>query len=313
MHAPPSDPPRLSQHPIQVAARRSGLSADVIRVWERRYGAVRPVREGSRRLYSDADVARLILLRKVTGAGRRIGDVAGLDDAALSQLVRDDDALSAAGGRSASADAYLVAALRAVEALDPGALQQALGAAVAALSRPVLYGAVIGPLMAEIGRRWRDGDLRICHEHLASAQVVAFLGTMLASTNLADGGGPVLVVATPAGQRHEIGALLAALTAASEGWQVLYLGANTPASEIAATALHRKARAVALSVVYPPDDPGLLTELRQLRALLSAELAILIGGAAADAYAEGLRELGAVQLADLDLLRQFLQQLRTPP
>jgi len=67
------------QHPIQVAARRSGLTSDVIRAWERRYRAVEPGRSATnRRLYSDDDVERLLLLGQVTRAGRRIGDVAGL-------------------------------------------------------------------------------------------------------------------------------------------------------------------------------------------------------------------------------------------
>ncbi len=303
-------PSTIARHPIQVAARRSGLSADVIRVWERRYGAVQPVRDGSRRLYSDRDVRRLILLRKATIAGRRIGDVAGLDDAALAQLTTDDDAQSAGGPRSGAAGDYLASALAAVEQMDSGALQRALSAAGAALSRPVLYEDVIVPLMREVGQQWRSGGLRICHEHLTSAHVVAFLGAMLVSTNLAERG-PTLVVTTPVGQHHEIGALLAALTAASEGWQVVYLGTNTPASEIAATALQRGARAVALSIVYPPDDPMLVDEVQQLRALLPAELSLIVGGASVPAYGDRLVEAGAVQVPDLDALRQRLEQLRT--
>lgn len=301
-----------SRHPIQVAARRSGLSADVIRVWERRYGAVKPLRQGNRRLYSDADVARLILLRRVTGAGRRIGDVAELDDQSLARLAQDDEQLAATGARGAHADRFLAGALAAIEDLDAAALQQALAAATAALSRPALYEQVVVPLMREVGERWRDGQLRICHEHLASAQVIALLGTLLASTPQ-DDRGPRLVVTTPAGQRHEIGALLAALTAASDGWQVLYLGPNTPAGEIVAIAEQRQARAVVLSIVYPPDDPSVASELRQLRALLPEAFPIVVGGAAAPAYDASLVEVGALCVQDLEGLRAHLQQLRVRP
>lgn len=300
----------LARHPIQVAARRSGLSADVIRVWERRYGAVRPSRDGSRRLYSDADVARLILLRKATAAGRRIGDVAVLDDDSLGRLIHDDEVLSATGGRDERPHTYFGAALEAVERLDARGLQQTLSAAVTALSRPLLYDQVIVPLMREVGERWRSGSLRICHEHMASAQVIVFLSTLLAGADTGDGG-PRLVVTTPAGQRHEIGALLVALTAASEGWQVLYLGPNSPAAEIAATALQGDARAVALSIVYPPDDPGLIEEFRQLRTLLPAQLPLLVGGAAAGAYDAALAAAGVVQVGDLDALRGQLERIRS--
>lgn len=312
MNTTQSETARLSRHPIQVAARRSGLSADVIRVWERRYGAVKPLRDGNRRLYSDADVARLILLRRVTGAGRRIGDVADLDDQVLARLAEDDESLAATGHRGGSADGYLAAALAAVENLDAVALQQSLSSATAALSRPLLVEQVIVPLMREVGLRWRDGRLRICHEHLTSAQVIALLSALLAATPQ-DENGPRLVITTPVGQRHEIGALLAALTAASEGWQVLYLGPNTPATEIAATVLQRQARAVALSIVYPPDDPGLTEELRQLRTLLPEGFPILLGGSAAAAYEERLSDVEALRVQDLEALRDELEQLRGLP
>ena len=72
---------------------------------------------------------------------------------------------------------------------------------------------------------------------------------------------PVLVVATPSGQLHELGALLVGAAAANLGWHVTYLGASLPAAEIAGAALQNRARAVALSLVYPEDDPTLEDEL----------------------------------------------------
>ncbi|NIU10060.1 MAG: MerR family transcriptional regulator, partial [Phycisphaerae bacterium] len=81
-----------SQHPIQVVSRRTGLTSDVIRAWERRYNAIKPIRApNSRRLYSDNDVEKLILLRHATLAGRRIGDVATLSIKQLRKLVDADE------------------------------------------------------------------------------------------------------------------------------------------------------------------------------------------------------------------------------
>src|SRR5512141_1849871 len=88
-------------HPIAVVAERTGLSQDVLRVWERRYDAVQPVRSpGGQRHYSDADIERLSLLRAATGAGRSIGQVARLPTEAIAALVADD---AAARSRRASA------------------------------------------------------------------------------------------------------------------------------------------------------------------------------------------------------------------
>src|SRR5437868_1909438 len=83
--------PDTARHPIAVVAERTGLSQDVLRVWERRYGAVHPARaSGGQRLYTDADVERLALLSAATRAGRSIAQVATLETSALAALVDED-------------------------------------------------------------------------------------------------------------------------------------------------------------------------------------------------------------------------------
>jgi methylmalonyl-CoA mutase cobalamin-binding subunit len=118
------------------------------------------------------------------------------------------------------------------------------------------------------------------------------------------------VATTPARQRHELGALLAAATAAGEGWQVTYLGPDLPPEEIAAAALQKRARAVALSITYPPDDPMLVDDLRRLRRLLGPHILLITGGRACPAYSAALQEIGALRLEDLASLRRELQALR---
>ncbi|MEP6550304.1 MAG: MerR family transcriptional regulator, partial [Gemmatimonadales bacterium] len=86
-------PATMGQHPIAVVAERTGLTQDVLRVWERRYGAVKPTRgSNGQRLYTDADVHRLRDLHAATIAGRNIGQVAKLSDKALSAIVQGDAA-----------------------------------------------------------------------------------------------------------------------------------------------------------------------------------------------------------------------------
>ena len=86
---PPLHP--VVQHPIQVVTRRTGLSADVLRVWEKRYAVVTPVRStNGRRLYTDADIERLRLLVEATRTGHPIGQVAALPAAALVALLAED-------------------------------------------------------------------------------------------------------------------------------------------------------------------------------------------------------------------------------
>ncbi|MEJ2686003.1 MAG: MerR family transcriptional regulator [Gammaproteobacteria bacterium] len=302
-------------HPIQVVARRTGLTADVIRIWERRYGAVSPQRTPTgRRLYSDADVQRLQLLREATEGGRRIGDVAQLSFDELHALVATDRQASLpttrqSGQAGGSAGRFLKLCLDAVEHMDAEALERALDGAAVALTLPVLLETLVTPLLHTIGDRWHAGTLRVGQEHLAASVVRSFLGRLSRTSNM-DGAGPTLVVTTPVGQNHELGALMAAITAGSEGWHVVHLNPNTPADEIAASALATNARAVALSMVYPPDDPRIGDELRALRRHLPADLTLLVGGAASNAYENVLHEVGAVRLETLADLRTRLQWLR---
>jgi len=318
MKSKPHDPAPLDsdpQHPIQVVARRTGLSADVIRAWERRYQAVSPSRSAaSRRLYSDADIARLRLLFLATQGGRRIGDVAGLETEELEALVAADEAVAVpprnAGARvRGNTGDFLSQALAAVDGMDPAALEDVLARAAVAMSVPVLLDQLVAPFMSEIGERWHAGTLRIAQEHMASSVVRSFLGGLQATANMR-GDGPVLIVTTPVGQDHELGALMVAVTATSEGWQAMHLGPNTPAPEVAAAALRTGARAVALSIAYPPDDPRVAEEMRRLRRQLPDEVGVLVGGRAAEAYTDTIEAIGADCLHDLAGLRGRLDELR---
>jgi MerR family transcriptional regulator, light-induced transcriptional regulator len=305
-------------HPIQVVTRRTGLSADVIRVWERRYSAVQPARLLSgRRHYSDADIERLNLLRRATELGRRIGEVAQIPMSTLARLVADDESAvaymaerpAAAAPIAGVAGQYLVACLTAVHNMDASALDKTLSDAAVALSLPVLLEHVIGPLMNEVGERWHSGELRVSHEHLATAGVRSFLGGIAATSNMT-GRGPSVVITTPAGQDHELGALMVAVTAASNGWNAVYLAPNTPSSEIAATVVRNGAKVVAMSIAYPADDPRIPDELRRLHRQLPEDVTLLVGGRAAASYEKVLTEIGATQLSTLDKFRQALEKFR---
>ena len=317
MSAPPNPRYRQPRHPIQVVSRATGLSPDVLRAWERRYHAVDPGRTpGAHRLYSDSDIARLTLIRKALAAGRRIGFVARLPLEELEVLVAQDEAHPLPGPLAPrrpvppGADGSLLSrCFAAVERMDGPALERALTGASVTLTTPQMLEELLVPLLQEIGAGWRSGRIGIRHEHLATAAIRAWLvGARQAQAPAAHA--PVLVVATPGGQVHELGALMAALVAETAGWRVVYLGVDLPAEEIAAAARQESARAVALSLIYPPDDPRLPHELRRLRRLLPGGIALFVGGDAAAAYAGVLREIDARIVGSISELREALDTLR---
>jgi len=313
---PSSSEPR---HPIGVVARRTGLKPDLIRAWERRYGAVTPGRtETRRRFYADADIERLLLLRRVVSSGRGISQVAGLSNPELEALIEAEPAPAAYAPPYPAApeevdqvaEAFLNRCLSAAQRLDVREMELELDRASVLLSRTHLLERLLVPLMRRIGELWHQGALRPLHEHMASSVVRSFLGGMSGACQ-PEISAPHLVVTTPARQRHELGALLAAATAAGEGWQVTYLGPDLPPEEIAAAALQKGARAVALSITYPPDDPMLVEDLRRLRRLLGPHTLLIVGGRASLAYSAILQEIGALRLEDLAGLRRELHGVRT--
>lgn len=305
-----------SQYPIQLVARLTDLSAHVIRIWEQRYRAVEPQRTATnRRLYSQRDIERLNLLRDLTQAGHSIGQVAQLSTDKLGKLVAATPNLQARAPRAAAeapkSVSFLEECLAAVKSLDAHVLDDALKRGATTLGCLGLLQRVVAPLTQALGELWRDGTLTAAHEHFASAAIRVFLGNLAKPFGDIDDA-PVLVVATPAGQVHELGALLVGATAANLGWQVTYVGASLPAAEIAGAAQQRRARAVALSLVYPEDDPRLEGELNLLRKSLPGEVKLLAGGRAMPAYREALEKVGALPIENLAQLGATLDNLRKP-
>ncbi|HEU0055115.1 MAG TPA: cobalamin-dependent protein, partial [Longimicrobium sp.] len=146
------------------------------------------------------------------------------------------------------------------------------------------------------------------HEHMASAVMRRVLG-VVAEAAEPETGAPEVVVATPARQAHELGALLAAATAASCGWEVTFLGADLPAEEIAAAVRKRGASAVALSIVYPGHETELADELHRLRRDLPAWVTMVVGGAGARRLADRLEGDGITFLPALSDFRRHLARL----
>ena len=297
-------------HSIQVVSRRTGLSQDVLRVWEKRYEAVTPRRTATgRRVYTAEDLERLTLLRRVTQAGRRISDVAGLSTEALQALSAEDLAAeqqrSVTDASTGAAASYLERSLAKVSALDGPGLEAVLSQALSVLPGLEFVDDLLCPLFREIGRRWEAGTLDPYEEHLATGVVRGLLGRMFAGRASEDS--PVFVAATPSGHQHELGALLAAVTAMFAGYRVVYLGPDLPATSIAKAARAAGASVVALSLVHPKDRALLVRELKALRSELPPDTQLVLGGATAGEFTE---PAGGANVHALQSFRELDASLR---
>jgi len=264
-------------------------------------------------LYSDLDVQRLVLLRRLTERGHSIARLAGASQEELERTARDDGGPRSAERKplapASGSEDFRLAALNAARRLDAAELHVVLERAAVTLGVPAFLDQVVGPTLRGIGDGWSDGTLSIAQEHLATGVVRRVLGWILRVYEIGKSA-PRLVVATPPRQVHELGAMLAGAAAAAEGWDVTYLGADLPIAEILASVGQVDARGVALSIVYPAIDPGLVSDLEELRMGLGSRTPLLLGGFAASQDRERLTTLGAQVVDSLDDFRDSLYRLR---
>lgn len=282
---------------LGAVCRITGLSPHVLRVWERRYGAIAPLRtpKGTRR-YRMADVERLQRLRAAVEAGHRIGAVVALDDSALGKLASGD-------GRKAEPLAPIERAISAIEILDAGTAERAISDQLLALG-PVRFAREFAmPLLQAVGVRWFEGRLCVAAEHMASALLRSLLGAALRPPPRGTGA-PIVLFATLPGEKHELGLLISALVATGAGANPVFLGAELPPAELATAAELTQARALALAVTYAAK--GTVRELAAARSALPEAVEIWLGGAGASALTP---PNGVISLATLEDLERHVRRL----
>jgi methylmalonyl-CoA mutase cobalamin-binding subunit len=168
---------------------------------------------------------------------------------------------------------------------------------------------VLVPLLQRVGAEWQKGFLTAAQEHGATSAIKDYLSRTLRPVSTPESA-PRLLVTTPTGQLHEMGAAIAAGLARKSGWNVTYLGPSLPAEEIVGAVMMNSIGAVALSIVYPADDPDLPGQMVRLRSLLPDEIPVIVGGQATYAYDEVLTQIGAIRVADMEEFTRVLLEVR---
>lgn len=257
---------------IGEVARRTGVGAELLRAWERRYGLLDPERTAAGyRLYSEADVRRVARMQELLASGLSAAE------AARQALVEPADT---------SPDGAPAELRTALERLDDAAAHAAFDRLLAAYSlRPVLEEIVL-PLLRELGDRWSRGEISVAQEHFASNLV---RGRLLGLARGWDRGtGPRAVLACPPGERHDLGLLAFGLALREQGWRITFLGADTPADTLLQTVTALEPAAVVLAAT----DPERLEAVESELTAISRTTALWVGGAGAHVV-DGIRVLGA--------------------
>ena len=250
---------------IGELSRRTGVSPELLRAWELRYGLLEPSRTVGRfRLYSEADIALVHRMRANLDAGLSASEAARVALADRSQV-------DSPGLREAADDLA-----RSLESYDDVGAQAALDMLLAGFSLDAVVREVLVPYLHAVGERWQRGELSVGQEHFISNLI---RGRLLALSRGWDRGvGPRAVLASAEGDQHDLPVLLFGVLLRTHGWRITFLGANTPVASLTETV-----RAVSPDVVVITGtvqgvfDP-LVEQLREV----AREAPVYLAGPAAD-------------------------------
>ena len=297
----------LPRYPIRAVSKLTGIGIDTLRAWERRLGAITPARDGRGRMYTDADVARLRLLRSAVDQGHSIGRLAALGDEELRHLAGTASAVAPTAAEPPPQATINTAALdTALCRFDTAGVDQEI-AHLAAVLRPLaLLRDVVMPLLAQVGDDWQHGRVGVPREHLMSAAIRGLLSSLLRLYVRQDAPVSLLFTTLP-GERHEIGTLGAGMLAASSGLGVAYLGADLPTRDIVQSVKAAGARALVLGLTSASSGKA-ERSLRSIIRTLPRDVELWVGGPDAGHHAATVNPRGIV-LRDYDAFQQELVRL----
>jgi MerR family transcriptional regulator, light-induced transcriptional regulator len=219
---------------IGELSRRSGVSPELLRAWEQRYGLLRPLRsEGGFRLYSPQDERRIAVMRSHLDRGLSAAEAARL---ALDEERRPETPVleRSAGELRAALDAF-----------DETAAQSALDRLLSAFSAEVVLREVVLPYLHELGERWERGEASVAQEHFASQLL---RGRLLGLARGWDrGAGPRALLSCMPGEQHDLGLIAFGLSLHDRGWRIVFLGPDTPLDTLTDAAATLRPDAVVLA------------------------------------------------------------------
>ena len=254
---------------IGELSKRAGVTPELLRAWERRYGLLRPARSaGGLRLYSPADVERVALMQQHLAEGMAAAEAAAL---AVRDAV-DEEAVRTALRPAAIRDELATA----LDAFDEPRAQAILDRLLALATVETLLAEVVVPYLQELGERWKRGDASVAQEHFASGVLRGRLLGLARGWGL--GLGPVAVLACLPGEQHDLGLIAFGLALRSHGWRIVYLGPDSPIDTVADVSHQLEPSLVVLNAVSRERVRPVLPKLRSL----ARRHRLAIGGSAAE-------------------------------
>jgi DNA-binding transcriptional MerR regulator len=287
---------------IGELSKRTGVSAERLRAWERRYGLLRPTRStGGLRLYTAADVDRVRLMQQHLANGLAAAEAANAASRAVAGEETAPPALAPAVLRDELTEA--------LDGFDEPRAQAILDRLMGVSTLEALLEEVVLPYLRELGARWARGDASIAQEHFATA---VLRGRLLGiARGWGVGIGPTAVLACLPGEHHDLGLIAFGLALRARGWRIIYLGPDTPIDTVDEVSRDIEPSLVVLCAL---SDERLQPHVAQLRGL-AARQRLAIGGAAAASgvlESEGVVMLTGDPIAEAALVSTLARGDSTP-
>lgn len=311
-------------YPIRAVSKQTGISIETLRAWERRYQVVTPQRNERGRLFTEADVQRLRLLRQVVEQGHAIGQLAALTNEELHRLsVQPDELVDSypairqleprqpEPGTQARSDwkaIDLARMMTSIERLDYAEVEGELSLLAAILPPRELVHRVALPLLQQVGEAWHAGKLSIGQERMTSSLLRNLLGAIV-PLHRRTSPPARLMFATPTREQHEFGILLSAMLTAGGGLGIVYLGTNLPGEEIVKAAHQAAPKAVVVGLVGANGAQAAVSELQTIAQRLPAQIELWVGGTKDQEIIREIKQTRALWLDDFDMLEQHLMRL----
>jgi MerR family transcriptional regulator, light-induced transcriptional regulator len=259
---------------ISAVEREAGLSKDVLRMWERRYGFPKPSRDSNgERQYSTPEIAKLRAIKRLMDVGLRPGKIIHRTLEELNALADGRIALR----REAVAPAVEREIIALLASHDARALQNMLANLLMRQGVQRFALDTLASLNHAVGDAWMRGELAVFEEHLYTEQVQVVLRTAINAFPRQNGAPNVLLTTFP-GEQHAMGLLMVEALLVPEGAQCISLGVQTPIEDIRRAAIAHAVDVVALSFsgAFPVRQAG--DGLAALRRQLAPRIAIWAGG-----------------------------------
>ena len=296
----------MQNYRIHRVAKLTGLSKAVIRVWERRYGLVKPSRSSNRyREYRDEDVVLLRFVKAQMEQGATIGGLAAEGRDSLVARMRLTTPFTAADQKPH--DHLLNDLLGLLDPIDKVSFERKLNGAVAVIPFEEAVQLILLPLQRRIGELWHQGRLGTAIEHYVTKLIQQKLFSVMNQLPVNELG-PRVLIACPEGEFHEIGAQAVAYLAATRGCHIYYLGPNLPMSDLQSFGERVNPDIILLSLTEAKTDEAARRLLQELEPL-STRWPVAVGGQGASAIAHHIHYSGVELLEDLAALHRRLSLL----